>query len=286
MSQPEEDEIKDYGLCPVCKKGHLYEACQGFSCDHFLSVDNKCIFTIFFEYYSHRITDDEIKQLCNEGQTEIIEDFKKKDGTPFASPARLKLQDGVVKIEFMPKKLPTPCPKCGGKIVVQLNGYACENYINKREDIEHRCLYIPKYFNGVELSQKDVTDLLSEKRTSFLEGFKSGNGIYFDARLLLTQEYNLLFDSVLCSCPKCGGNIFSGRKSYNCSNFKDETIKCNFTVWKEMKGRKIMPAEVIDLCTNNKSKLLYGFYTKDHKTYDAYLAFDENYKVVITSQID
>lgn len=279
----EDEQFRDYGICPVCQKGHLYAGTQGYTCDYFKTNEDKCHFTILYDYYSHRITEEDIKQLCENKQTEVIDNFVKKDGTPFASMARLIIEETSVKLSFLPRSLPVPCPKCGGKIEIQLKGYACENYSNASNDIENRCLYIPKVFCGVELTETELIHLFKDRKTSFLEGFKNKDGKIFDSRLVMTDEFNLVFDSVLCPCPKCGGNIFSGSKAYNCSNFKNEQIKCGFTVWKEIAYRSIHPSEVIELCQNGETKLLYGFTSKSKEKYfDGKLKLDDNMKVIVS----
>lgn len=77
-------------------------------------------------------------------------------------------------------------------------------------------------------------------------------------------------------CPLCGAEIIENRKAYACSRWRDG---CQFTVWKEIAGKKIS-AKTAQLLTEKRSTgVLRGFKNKDGKTFSARLAI-ENGKVV------
>ncbi len=76
-----------------------------------------------------------------------------------------------------------------------------------------------------------------------------------------------------CQCPKCkqGTMQFFG-KVIRCSN-KD----CGMPVFKQVAGKLLTDADIIDLLTKGKTKPLNGFVSKQGKTFSAALAFDEDF---------
>lgn len=52
------------------------------------------------------------------------------------------------------------------------------------------------------------------------------------------------------------------QKAYNCSNYRNEAIKCDFVIWREMSGRSITPEEAIELCEKKETPVLTGFHDK------------------------
>ena len=52
-----------------------------------------CRFQILFEYYGRELLDEETKQLCELGKTDVIEGFQSKEGRPFS--ARLILGEST-----------------------------------------------------------------------------------------------------------------------------------------------------------------------------------------------
>lgn len=54
--------------------------------------------------------------------------------------------------------------------------------------------------------------LASGKKTPFMTGFKSREGYEFSSRLVLTENLDTTFDNTLCTCPKCGGNLYINKK--------------------------------------------------------------------------
>jgi hypothetical protein len=275
----EKEQIKDYGTCPVCGKGKISEVTQGYTCDHFKSVDDQCGFIIYKSYFGHELTEDEVKQLIETGETGVIDDFHKKDGTPFL--ASLKIEDGVVSPSFSNRVLKVKCPVCNEPIEELKSGYACKTHLSFDRDSGKRCFYVPKVFCGIELSIDTIETLLKEKRTPMIDGFVSKAGKDYATRLVLADTGEIKFDSKLCTCPKCGGDILVGGKSIYCSNYKNEDVKCDFSVWREISHRVIKFEELVMLCEKGKTKLLRGFVSKESQKYDAYLELDNEKKVKI-----
>ena len=83
-------------------------------------------------------------------------------------------------------------------------------------------------------------------------------------------------------CPKCQkGTIRESAKSFYCTEYKTD---CDFTVWKEIAGKKITGSMVKELIEQGKTKKLKGFTSKANKPFDAVLILDDSKKVVFHFQ--
>jgi len=266
------------GVCPVCGKGKMVKGTLGYSCDYFKSMDDKCGFNIYKSYFEKELTDEIALQLIETGETEIFSDLQKKDGALFR--ASFRIEDGKVKPQFKNNVLDVPCPICGKKVEELLTGYACEDYSKKNETENRLCnIFIPKVIAGREIPQPAAEALLRGEQTQTMVGFKNRGGVEFSSRLVLTQDLNVAFSNNLCLCPKCGsGLIYVGKKAYNCSNYKNEAIKCDFTIWREMSGRLITEDEVIQLCQNKETDVLTGF-MNDGVPFERKLVLNDDFKV-------
>ena len=76
-----------------------------------------------------------------------------------------------------------------------------------------------------------------------------------------------------CQCPKCkqGTMLFFG-KVVRCSN-----KECGMPVFKQVAGKLLTDADVTDLLTKGKTKMLNGFTSKQGKTFSAAIVFDEDF---------
>lgn len=274
------EEVKNIGICPICKKGQIVQGSIGYSCNYFKNMNDKCTFNIYHSYFGKAITPEIAIQLITKEETEIFNDLQKKDGTLFS--AAFKIEGGVVKPHFSNKTLENPCPVCGGKVECLLNGFACENYLKKDNDGNRMCgVYIPNKICDREIPIQAAEILLKGEETPFMDEFKANNGESFSSRLVLTKDLNISFSNNLCKCPKCGGTIYMNKKAYNCSNYKNENIKCDFVIWREMLGRNISPEEAIELCNNKETGILSGFHDKSGNPLERKLIMNEEYKIKV-----
>lgn len=84
----------------------------------------------------------------------------------------------------------------------------------------------------------------------------------------------------LGKCPKCGGNVYEGKKGFYCENFKAEK-RCGFYLWKDdiffKTRKKILTANVVrSVLEKGKVLLTKCFSEKTGKYYDAYVGL-KNY---------
>jgi len=227
-------------------------------------------------YHGHTITEEEAKALLEKGETPII-NFQNRSGEEFS--AQLKIVDGNIKLFFPEKILNNKCPVCGGNIKEVANGYACEHFFNKIE--EEKCpVYIGKRICNRPITIEEIENFLGGKK-EILDGFTTNGGKTFSSCLNIAQNGQVELKSEVCACPKCGGKIYIGIKGYNCSNYRNPTIKCDFVVWRNIAGRKISPEEVKTLCEKGATDILDGFTTRDGKIFSKQLVISETNKVTM-----
>ena len=267
--------METYGKCPKCAKGELIQGTIGYLCNYCKSLEDKCDFIIYREYFRKEITPAMIKQLLESGKTGVFRDLQKRDGGTFS--ASLTLENFVVKPSFETTFLDgATCPICKGKIIETGKAFMCENYHHEQS----KCpVYISHTIAGTSIASNDVIALLTGLETSFLT-FTSNTGKVFLAKLVLDDEGKVNFERTLCKCPKCGGNIYGGDKAYGCSNYAAE-IKCDFTIWKEIFGKKITQDIVVQLCTEKETKIMKGFKTKTGEPLERKLILSPDFRVEI-----
>ncbi len=81
-------------------------------------------------------------------------------------------------------------------------------------------------------------------------------------------------------CPQCGrGQIRETKSAFGCTEYKPENKGCNFTIWKQMAGKKITASVITSLLTKGESGTLSGFKNKQGKPFKAKLRLTKDYKV-------
>ena len=76
-------------------------------------------------------------------------------------------------------------------------------------------------------------------------------------------------------CPKCGkGSMRFYAKVVKCDN-----EACALPVFRQVAGKLLSDKEIIDLLTEGRTAVLHGFKSKQGKSFDAALAFDEEFRI-------
>lgn len=273
-------ELVTVGTCPICNKGTLIEGTNGYMCNHFKSIDDNCTFTIYKSYFGKSTNEKMIDALLKNGKTEIFDDFKTKEGKTFS--AFLVIENGIIVPNFnFSKKMDFICPSCGGYVYEFVRGYACENYTKKqKEDSSRECqLFIPKTICQHKLTQKELINLIEQKKTDFIYDFLNKKNDNFIAKLEMDEELNIVFSNTICNCPKCeSGDIYISNKAFRCSNYRKENIRCEFVVWREISGREISIKEAQQLCKDRVTNKL-KFKTRDGKEYEKKLSLNEEFRL-------
>lgn len=144
-------------------------------------------------------------------------------------------------------------------------------------------------FKDLQVSNVVTTAIWEMKLKQVAEGKEDIRAFYKEIMDLTADIVNDIFSKEikvqinstaekksLGTCPKCEkGNVFEGKKSFGCSEWKQG---CDFTIWKTIAGKKVTSSVVKDLISN-KTKLLKGFKSKKGNKLDAYLVLEKDCKV-------
>ena len=92
---------------------------------------------------------------------------------------------------------------------------------------------------------------------------------------LLASEKLFRARETTFACPKCGkGTMRFYAKVVKCDN---ET--CALPVFRQVAGKLLSDKEITDLLTEGRTAVLHGFKSKQGKSFDAALAFDEEFRI-------
>lgn len=182
------------------------------------------------------------------------------------------------------KPLNIKCPDCGGELSTTSFGYGCSNYYNE----EVKCGFSVGAIAGLDILEEDFIDLITNGKTKVISGFKSKNKSDFSAKLVLSKneegksiisfDFEGISPEILenVKCPDCGGNIQMKGSGFGCANFNpDDENSCKFYIGK-IASKQLTKENVIELLTENKTKTIRGFKSKNGKKFDACLVLTKN----------
>lgn len=169
------------------------------------------------------------------------------------------------------------CPKCGKPLRMLKWGWACTGYDKSKEDC---CNFALGYnMSGATLTDKDFEQLLTKKKTKFINGFKKKDSDdTYGCFLTLDDDGNIgrTWETGL-NCPKCGKPITVGTKGWSCSGWKEG---CKFVIWNEFSHKKLTTAEKEQLILNGRTeKPVKNLVKNNGDKYDAVLILDADKKV-------
>ena len=310
--------------CPVCG-GEIVTTPFGYGCANYKKDKSGCNFNIG-EIAGLIVPEEQVKLLLGEERhTEVIKGFKSKSGKRFNAMLKLETEDEgsrsagdnasagdsthngdgtsagnaakrSVRIVFdfadvEPEILPeVVCPICGGQIRKTSFGFGCVNF---KKDDPDSCRFSIGQIAGKSLTAANVRQLLTEKKTDTIRGFKSKNKKKFDACLILTEDESgkpsiqFDFEHVEAKkvagvvCPICQGEIIATPFGFGCANYKkDDPDSCRFAIGK-MSEKSLTESQVKQLLTDGRTETIRGFKSKSGKRFDArvVLAKDEDGKV-------
>ena len=306
--------------CPVCD-GDIVTTSFGYGCSNYKSDKTGCGFNIG-DIAGVHLSEEQVIALLGDGKTELIRGFKSKAGKKFDAILKLeKDESGKANIAFDFSEVPNEilegvaCPVCGGLLEKTFYGYRCENYKARRTNNEESvnpfeeenpfeadpsivgdklaqeadgCYFSVGTIAGKTLTAANVKQLITDRKTETLRGFKSKAGKKFDACLILTKDeegktiISFDFEHVEAKkvkdvvCPICGGDIVTTQFGFGCSNYKkDVEGSCRFSIGK-MADKSLTEANVKELLTNGITGTIRGFKSKTGKKFDARVALSKN----------
>lgn len=245
----EKSEKKILGKCPVCGCGNILKYHGSYICtEHFTNADGhkRCSFILKPIVKNCKITDDTVMQLIDNGETEYME-MKANATYPYMGKIVVIPGKGL-EVRALKKELGISCPKCGGKILITRQGYACENEMKK----DATC----NFFVGNRLSnriirEEEVRDYI-EGKEKILDGFTSKAKVMFSGYLKMNEKGGADISVEVGKCPNCGGEIRVGYRAFNCSNYKNG---CNFNIFREFSGHPMTVKEARELLSKGEVKI-------------------------------
>jgi DNA topoisomerase-3 len=142
---------------------------------------------------------------------------------------------------------------------------------------------------GKELKDAHIKELVENRRTKLIKGFKKKDGKdKYDACLVLNEECKVRLDfgdgakpvdTAFGACPQCKeGNVRPNSKGVGCSRWKEG---CTFFIWREQAGVMLTDDHIKQLIENKTTtEQVQGFKKKDGSgTYNAFLILNEQWKV-------
>lgn len=169
------------------------------------------------------------------------------------------------------------CPKCGKPMRKLSWGWACSGY---SKDDPNSCKFALGYnMQGATLSDKDFENLIKNKKTRYINGFKSKDNVEYGCYLTLDDNGNLgRTRETGYTCPKCKNHpVVVGKKGWNCSGWKDG---CDFVIWDEFSHKKLTTAEKEQLLKDGKTKSpVKNLVKKNGEKYDSQLIINNEFKV-------
>lgn len=178
------------------------------------------------------------------------------------------------------KKLGIKCPLCDGEVETTPFGYGCSNYRT------NGCKFSIGTIAGRNLTEEEVTKLLTEGKTEILNGFVSKSKKKFSAALIYKKDENgvpsIQFDfsgnvpDVLegVACPVCGEPIEIMPYGYSCRRHRENPEACYFSIGK-IAEKQLSKQDVEELIKNGHTQTLRGFKSKNGKKFDAVLTLTE-----------
>ncbi len=275
--------------CPICG-GQLTTTAFGYGCSNYFNEEIKCRFSVG-EIAGVTISEDDFKDLIEQGKTKVIDGFAAKNKSKFKAALKLeKSEDGKLNvrfdfsdnpIEYVPELV---CPICKGKLVKTGYGVVCENRIGN----EKTCNFSVGEIAGRKLKEDELKTLLTDGKTDVLSGFKSKANKPFKAKLVLKDDEErgkiiaFDFDGVEpdklegVKCPDCGGDILIRNSGFGCANFSSQDPNsCKFFIGK-IANKTIPQARVLELLKEGRTKTIRGFKSKAGKSFDACLELKKN----------
>ena len=130
---------------------------------------------------------------------------------------------------------------------------------------------------NVEMTGRWEADLARiERGEKAADDFKVGIEAYtrqITADLLASEKLFRARETTF-ACPKCGkGSMRFYAKVVKCDN-----EACALPVFRQVAGKLLSDKEITDLLTEGRTAVLHGFKSKQGKSFDAAIAFDEEFK--------
>lgn len=166
------------------------------------------------------------------------------------------------------------CPLCQGEVRESRKGWACTGCT----------LWIPPSIASRELSPRMAKQLLKDRQTKPVKGWKSKAGKAFSAGLILEDSGNIRFHfpepDALGDCPKCSKPVRRRKSIWTCDGGRE----CPFVVFEEMSGRTITEEDVQGVLGSGAGPVHTDFVDRDGRRFPGRLRW--NGAKVVVGRVD
>lgn len=172
----------------------------------------------------------------------------------------------------MDKIIVGQCPACGANVVKNSRGYKCENNTGDNGQCK---FFINELVGNRHLSDNEVSILL-DKKELLADGLITKEGKAFTTILRINPEHLVAFDSTVCKCPHCGGDIRVNVRAFGCVNFNNQPNPCSFTIWRNTGGHNLTVDEVREICSLGATSEPVTMFLDDGTPYQKKLGLDQD----------
>lgn len=162
-------------VCPKCES-NIKTFNLGYKC-----TGKTCTFWIPREIRQKVLSESIVRELLTNKETGVIEGFHKRGSSETFAAKLIVTENWKIAIRLEGESA-LPCPKCEGMMDRFERGYRCNNELN--------CDYILwDRFGGKALTADQMKQLITEKRTDIIHGFKRRrDGKFYSARIIMKEE--------------------------------------------------------------------------------------------------
>lgn len=182
------------GMCPVCKKGEVYESVKSYYCENYKgdSPESTCNFVFSKKYDKTIIGSGIVKEILETGRTKKPVKVNFSSGKSYTAPLRIVFsQEYGYSFDFLPfepEKI-CKCPNCiDGQIITDQYYYVCSNY-----PVGNCRMKFAKEALSAKITAADAKKLLNKDTIHKKVTFKNGESAEKDLYLIFDVEADRYF---------------------------------------------------------------------------------------------
>lgn len=182
--------------CPICKTGNIVVSRhrgRGKSNVVYHCTDLSCPFRLGSPLSERVISEDEVKQLCQDGVSDWLDDFRNREGKPYS--ARLKIMDEkgkhCIRFARIDEMAIASCPVCGNGKIVPFRWKKDETTLYRGWQCSHKECKLKRLFLPKCQREFDIPELQKLFTTGELfvpSGLKQQDGTEFIGTVALERD--------------------------------------------------------------------------------------------------
>ena len=223
--------------------------------------------------YDPTIFLDEMKEMVRT----VINDVKQRQNVILiGGEIQKKTEKKNKKQKSSSKKLKAiSCPLCKkGTLLEGKTAIGCSQW-------QQGCKFkIPYEMSNKKLTAKQLFQIVEKGESTPIKGIKI-NGEKKDIILYLDAQSKLQFkpfEKAKMLCPKCNGELITGKTAYGCSNWQQG---CKFKIPFNVLSKKLTESQINQLLLKGKTNIIKGFVREDSgDKFNSKLALNSDYQLI------